>query len=272
MGDAGRLRQILLNLVGNAVKFTKVGSVTVRILPPETDNLWTFAVRDTGEGIPEDRRAAIFDPFTQADASTSRRYGGTGLGLAISKRLAVLMGGSLTVQNIPGAGAEFLVSLPLDTLDQPLPTDAPDEADEFTLGERFASKYPLSILVAEDDRVNLKLTLTILRKLGYSPLAAVNGRAAVAIYQESRPACILMDLQMPEMDGIEATKAIRAIERESQAPPVYIVALTANTAGNDRVRCIEAGMSGYLNKPIRKDQLSAMLAEASHVCSAAETG
>jgi PAS domain S-box-containing protein len=271
MGDAGRLRQILLNLVGNAVKFTKTGSVTVRIHPPQTGSMWTFAVRDTGEGIPEDRRAAIFDPFTQADASTSRKYGGTGLGLAISKRLAELMGGSLTVQNIPGAGAEFLVSLPLDPLDQPL-SESHDEADEFTLGERFASKHPLSILVAEDDRVNLKLTLTILRKLGYSPLAAVNGRDAVSIYQESRPSCILMDLQMPEMDGIEATKAIRAIERESLASPVYIAALTANTAGNDRVRCIEAGMSGYLNKPIRKDQLSSMLAEASQVCSAAEAG
>ncbi len=263
VGDEGRLRQILLNLAGNAVKFTEEGGVTViASAPRDGGSRWAVAVRDTGPGVPEDRREAVFSPFTQADSGSSRRHGGTGLGLAISKRLTELLGGTLTLQCHAMTGSEFLLLLPFEVCAEELSELVPAAEDRLFDGD-FASRHPLDILVAEDDRVNLKLTLSVLRKLGYDPRWASNGREAVESFLAHRPNCILMDLQMPEMDGIEATQKIRASEARSGFPPAFISALTANTVEKDLVRCFQAGMTAYLNKPIRRERLCEILVRAS---------
>ena len=260
VGDAGRIRQVLLNLVGNAVKFTETGSVTISLDPTEGGREWKFQVRDTGPGLSPHQHEAIFEPFVQADSSSSRRHGGTGLGLAISKKLVELMGGSLSVESALGEGCTFTLMLPLKTISGPSRQEIVAEMLE---DEEFASRYPLKILVVEDDPVNLKLILTLLRKLGYDPLAASNGVEGVAKFREYHPQCILMDIQMPEMDGIEATKAIRGIEAATESRRVFIAALTANTNESDRQRCFDAGMSSHLNKPLRRSHLYSALMEAS---------
>ncbi len=259
-GDAGRLRQILLNLTGNALKFTEAGTVTLGLRPRQGETKHEFFVKDTGGGITPAQVKKIFQPFTQADSTISRRHGGTGLGLSISRRLAELMGGTLTVRSQPGLGSEFVLTLTLDEAG-PLPEVA---GPPQMLDASFAAGHPLRILVVEDDRVNLKFMLALLRRLGYEPLAATNGREAVEIQQREQPDCILMDLQMPEMDGIEATKKIRAREKASCAARVaFISALTANIVPADRQRCFDAGMDTYLNKPVRMTALTAILAQAS---------
>jgi CheY-like chemotaxis protein len=221
-----------------------------------------FFVRDTGPGIPEDRIARIFEPFEQADSSTSRRYGGTGLGLTISRRLAVLMGGTLTVQSQEGKGAEFFFRLPLKAIDG-------NHSRTVTLppgpiiDTSFALANPLRILVVEDDRVNLKLILTMIRKFGYQPVAARNGIESTEAFRRQPFDCVLMDLQMPGMDGIEATRQIREIERNFRMPATFISALTANTVPKDQSRCFDAGMNDYLNKPIKHEQLAQLLTKAS---------
>jgi len=261
VGDAGRIRQIVLNLLGNAIKFTDRGHVRITAapacgLPP---GWWQIVIEDTGHGIPLDQLETIFAPFTQTDAGASRKHGGTGLGLSISKRLAELIGGRLQVESEVEKGSRFLVEIPLGAS-----LERREEQKPLTLeiDESFAKRHPLKILVVEDDRVNLRLTLTVLRKLGYSPLEAANGKKAVEIFSANHPDCVLMDLQMPEMDGFDATKEMRAIERASQIPPAFITAFTANTVEEDRKRCMESGMSAYLNKPIRRDQLANLLIKA----------
>jgi len=264
-GDSGRLRQILLNLVGNAIKFTERGSVTMSVRKAGEaagDELpeFEFSVRDTGPGITPTQIERIFHPFTQADSSISRRFGGTGLGLTISRRLAELLGGRLSVRSERGEGAEFVVTVPLDVSDPATNLEPPPP---LVLDETFAQKYPLKILMIEDDQVNLKLVLTLIRKLGFEPIAARNGREAVEIYRRETPDCLLMDLQMPELDGIEATAKIRAIERASgYEHRAFIAALTANIFPADRERCFEAGMDGYLNKPVKLADLAEMLTRA----------
>lgn len=264
MGDPGRLRQIVLNLTGNALKFTETGYVRIAVTPSETEPgaRWRISIRDTGPGVPADRRDAIFAPFIQADASSSRQHGGTGLGLTISKRLAELLGGTLTMQSEIGAGSEFLLELPIEPAEQEALTSVPLESPTI-INEEFAVSFPLQILVVEDDTVNMRLTLTILRKLGYEPWGAANGLEAVDVYRQKKPTCILMDLQMPTMDGLEATQAIREIEKAEKLMPAFIIALTANTVEADRDQCFKVGMNDYLNKPIRRDRLSKSLARAS---------
>jgi PAS domain S-box-containing protein len=264
-GDAGRLRQILLNLVGNAIKFTERGSVTMglRLVGDlEDDEMpeFEFSVRDTGPGVSPVQIELIFHPFTQADSTISRRFGGTGLGLTISRRLTELLGGRLEVRSEPGEGAEFLVTVPLGKSD---PATIPEPPPPLVLDRAFAEKYPLKILLIEDDQVNLKLVLTLIRRLGYEPIAARNGREAVEIYRNEKPDCLLMDLQMPELDGIEATARIRALERVSGFEHrAFIAALTANIFPAERERCFEAGMDGYLNKPVKLADLAEMLTRA----------
>jgi CheY-like chemotaxis protein len=258
LGDAGRLRQILLNLVGNALKFTENGSVVFGVRPAATGAGTEFFVKDTGPGIPPDQRDLIFQPFTQADSSISRRHGGTGLGLAICRRLTELLGGTLSFQSEVGMGTEFVVHLNMELSESGDPKSK--KPQETTLDPHFAEQNPLRILVVEDDKVNRKLILALIKKLGYSPLAAIDGRDAVAIYQKEHPQCLLMDLQMPEMDGIEATEAIRACEAEHpEAPRAFIAALTANIFPADKQRCLDAGMDSYLNKPIKIAELTEIL-------------
>jgi CheY-like chemotaxis protein len=220
-----------------------------------------FSVKDTGSGIAAGQMDRIFRPFTQADSSTSRRHGGTGLGLTISRRLAELLGGDLLVRSMPGQGSEFVVEIPLELVSPGLA--AHEEAPPEALNTTFAAKYPLEILLVEDDRVNLKLILALIRRLGYEPIAAQNGREAVELYRSEHPQCLLMDLQMPEMDGIEATEKIRAIEKASgNGQSAFIAALTANIFPIDRQRCFEAGMNSYLNKPVKLSTLANMLTQA----------
>ncbi len=261
-GDPGRLRQILLNLVGNALKFTERGSIHLSLRPSLTAAAYEFSVKDTGPGIAPEQLDRIFQPFTQADSSISRRHGGSGMGLSISRRLAELMSGSLTVRSRPGLGAEFIFKVPLRQA-------APDTSATSDLGpenfdESFARQYPLRLLVVEDDKVNLKLILALLQRLGYQAFAAKNGREAVQIQQRQHVDCILMDLQMPEMDGMEATQSIRNFEKIAHSPqPAFISALTANIFPADRQRCFDAGMNSYLNKPIQLAALASTLREAS---------
>lgn len=262
VSDAGRLRQVLINLGGNAIKFTDSGSVTIRLEGAGEGNpgLWDLSVADTGPGLTREQQERIFQPFVQGDASSSRRHGGTGLGLAISRRLVELMKGSISVVSRVNEGSRFTARLPMSAGKKKRRELDPAQLHH---GADFAVRHPLKILVAEDDTINLKLILTLLGKLGYDAISAKNGREAVEQFIRQTPTCILMDLQMPEMDGVEATMAIREMERSCGQRPVHIVALTANTDEGDRRRCFDAGMSTHANKPIRREQLCELLATAS---------
>lgn len=254
-GDARRLRQVLRNLLGNALKFTARGRITLRAAAEK--RTITFVIEDTGEGIPADKVRAIFEPFTQADSAMTRRHGGTGLGLTISQQLAELMGGELLLESHPGQGSRFTLRLPLEEAETPVQTSFIDD--------EFVAKLPLRVLVVDDDKVNLKLIATMVRKLGYDePLLARNGQEALDINERQLPDCILMDIQMPGMDGIEATRLIRQKEINSSpdARHVFICALTANTVPADQQACFTAGMDSYLNKPIRLAELGQMLSKA----------
>lgn len=264
-GDSGRIRQILVNLLGNAIKFTDRGSIELRarvLRDASAGDTLEFSVADTGPGIPPDRVAAVFEAFTQGDSSISRRQGGTGLGLTISRRLAELMGGVIEASSQSGMGSTFTLRLPL------VPAANPDGAGSSAacrrppVDENFARRHPQRILVVEDDGVNLKLIVQMLGRLGYAPFSAANGAEAIAIYERETPDCILMDMQMPGMDGIEATRRIRAMERSRSLPPAFISALTANILPEDRQQCLEAGMDAYLNKPIKIQSVADMLVEA----------
>jgi PAS domain S-box-containing protein len=264
--DAGRLRQVLLNLVGNAIKFTAEGAVTIgtcSVDPVKTEDARVrFYVRDTGPGIPPEELEQIFEPFSQADSSISRRYGGTGLGLSISRSLVELLGGTLSVTSTVGKGSEFLVTLPAGV---PEGTASPLGGNpQNAFDETFAIRHPLCILLVEDDPTNLKLMLMILRQLGYDPLVARDGVEAREINEARSPDCILMDLQMPRKGGLQATIEIRAWEKAaSRATRVFIAALTANISLEDHRRCLDAGMDGYMNKPINRARLAEILEQAS---------
>jgi len=258
-GDPARLRQILLNLIGNAVKFTEEGAVTLRIgreparPAPDSaaDSRLRFEVIDTGIGIARAAQARIFEPFAQADGSTTRRYGGSGLGLAIVKRLVELMGGRLGIESEPGRGSTFwfVVDLPAATLASPLP--APAAAASLRRGAR--------VLVVEDNPVNQLVTGQMLRKLGCQVDMIGNGQEAVAAVARQAYELVLMDCQMPGMDGYEATRLIRAWQAEQSAARTPIVAFTANAMDGDRERCLAAGMDDYLPKPVSVEALRAML-------------
>ena len=253
MGDPGRIRQILVNLVGNAVKFTVRGKIRLGV--QRSNARLEFFVHDTGSGIAAGKIEEIFEPFAQADSSTARCHGGAGLGLTISRRLAGLMGGELKARSHSGQGAEFSLLLPLE-LHEAAGAINPSKPS------RDALLPSLTVLFAEDDPVNQKLIGLMLRKFGYEPLMARNGVEAVRLYQENLPDCILMDVQMPEMDGIEATRQIRELEQASHSPRAFIAALTANILPEDRARCFEVGMDSYLNKPVKSQEIAAVLAKA----------
>lgn len=261
IGDAGRIRQVLVNLVGNAIKFTDYGSVRIQMEAMRENDLprLEILVTDTGTGIETDKLEAIFDPFTQADSSISRRFGGTGLGLTITRRLVELLGGRISVWSELGRGSEFRVILPLCLPEASSGTEASAQAE--LLATDFARKYSMRVLIVEDDKINLRLIQALLRRLGYEPLVAHNGQEALSVYATAPIDCILMDLQMPEMDGIEATRMIREIE-DGTDHKAYIFALTANTVPTDKQKCFDAGMNEYLNKPVRMNALAALLIKA----------
>ena len=259
--DAGRLRQVLVNLVGNAVKFTTTGSVDVIVSAERRRDagddraLVTFAVRDTGIGIPREQQAAIFDEFVQADGSTSRKYGGTGLGLAIAKRLVVLMGGHISVESVPGVGSTFRFTIPVTVAEGARP-DRPAGPNR----PARPAGPGLRILVADDNPVNQRLLAVLLERQGHSVILAQDGReAAIASAREALD-LVLIDLQMPELDGETATRAIRADERgRAGARHVPIVGVTADAVDLVRRRCLDAGMDDVLEKPVSVGELSRVL-------------
>jgi signal transduction histidine kinase/ActR/RegA family two-component response regulator len=250
-GDPLRLRQVLANLVGNAVKFTERGAVTVRVRAREGH--LRFEVQDTGVGLDTAQAARLFHPFEQADATTTRRFGGTGLGLAISRQLVELMAGTIGVDSSPGAGATFWFELPLVAATQPeAPAAAPKSAPAPCPAP--GATRPC-ILLAEDNALNRLFAETVLRSFGVDVVVAEDGREAIERACARRFSLILMDCQMPRVDGYEATAAIRRHERETGAPRTPIVALTANAMAQDRDRCLAAGMDGFLAKPFQSAEL-----------------
>ena len=260
VGDVGRVRQILLNVLNNAVKFTEDGSIslTVTASPAEADGdiELHLTVRDTGIGISADGLERLFQSFSQADVSINRRYGGTGLGLAISKRLAEAMGGSMWAESdgVAGQGSTFHVTFATRaTADAAAGADTTPDSSE--LDPERAARHPLRILVAEDNAVNQKLALRLFSLMGYQADVAGNGIEALEAVERQPYDVVFMDVQMPEMDGLEATRRIRAALPDSPR----IVAMTANAMDGDREACLEAGMDDYVSKPIRIEELVAAL-------------
>jgi signal transduction histidine kinase/ActR/RegA family two-component response regulator len=269
VGDSLRIRQILINLAGNAVKFTERGEVCVKIgrVPAGLH----FDVSDTGLGIPAEARDRLFSNFSQVDASTTRRFGGTGLGLAISKRLTEGMGGRIGVDSVEGQGSRFWFELSLEettvaAVESPVArlTPVQNEASDLAHLERGPATRPqfgggpMRLLLVEDNKINQRLALTLLDRLGYAVDLAENGHEGVVAAGKESYALILMDMQMPEMDGLEATRQIRALVGPNQRVP--IVALTANAMQSDQDACRSAGMDDFLAKPFNRESLVACLA------------
>ena len=264
-GDGGRLRQVLMNLVGNAIKFTEHGEVGLRVMVDNMHQdaiLLHFVVRDTGIGIPPEKQKAIFEAFSQADASTTRRFGGTGLGLTISSRLVEIMGGRMWVNSSPGQGSEFHFTAvfhpaatsasqgaasPLAAVKTlPLPSITPGPA------------VPVRVLVAEDNAVNVKLAVGLLEKRGYKVVVARTGLEAIQALERDVFDVVLMDINMPELDGLEATREIRRKEK-AMGGHVPIIAMTAGAMKSDEEKCLAAGMDAYISKPFQPAALFSTL-------------
>jgi len=259
-GDPTRLRQILTNLLSNAVKFTDKGDIEVSVSNKKLESAnheIHFAVKDTGIGISEDEINRLFQPFTQLDSSTSRRYGGTGLGLAISKRLVKMMGGKIWADSQLGFGSTFHFTILAGTA-----INEPARRRELAHrlvpeSSRASLNRALRILLAEDNIVNQKVMLRMLNKLGYLPDVAANGLEVLQAIERQPYDIILMDVQMPEMDGLEAAKKIREKWPESERPK--IIAITAYALHGDREKCLAAGMDDYISKPVKLEELQAIL-------------
>lgn len=259
-GDPGRLRQILTNLIGNSVKFTSQGHILVKL---EMTAVLTQRVRlrlcvqDTGPGIPEEKRMQIFEPFEQSDRSTARKFGGTGLGLSISMRLAALMNGRLWVDSALGKGSSFYCEVEFAS------TGTETLSDALAVAALLPS-LPKRILVAEDNAVNQRLIVRLLEKRGHTVKLAGNGKEAVDIHSQEIFDLILMDVQMPEVDGLEATALIREAERGGTRK-TPIVALTAHAGDSSRKEFLDAGMDDFLPKPVDPERLYRLIDQQSHV-------
>ena len=264
MGDPTRLGQVVTNLVGNALKFTEKGGISLQVsarpVPDTQEYIFVFSVKDTGIGIAPEAQAKIFKMFSQADSSTSRKYGGTGLGLAISRNLVEAMGGHISFESALGEGTVFTATIPLKQAEAVTATQEsyirlksvkPDVSKSVDF-----SRY--TVLVVDDHPVNMMFTAKLLKKSGFAAVdEAMNGNEAVEKFcrASNRYDLILMDCQMPEMDGFEATRRIRDAELKRGAPPVPIIAMTAHAMEGDKERCLHAGMNDYVSKPVKPDNL-----------------
>jgi CheY-like chemotaxis protein len=265
-GDPGRIGQILLNLVGNAIKFTSSGFVRIYVTPIESQDVLAqyvkFEVQDTGVGIPEDALPKLFKPFMQADGSTARRFGGTGLGLSICKRLVELMGGEIGVQSDLGKGSTFWFTIRFSAVER---VAQAIQAEKEVISSKGGSEAQLTgqphvdrsryrILIAEDNSVNQLIALAQLKKLGFSAQAVANGKEAIDAFLTGSFDLILMDCQMPEIDGFEATQKIRELEANT-GKRIPIIALTANAMKEDEDKCLRLGMTDFISKPVKQEQL-----------------
>ena len=270
-GDPTRLRQILLNLLSNTIKFTDQGDVSLEVAQlRETEEKveLSFSVRDTGIGISEEAQKNLFHSFMQADASTTRRFGGTGLGLAICRKLVELMGGSINVSSSLGTGSTFWFTIPfakqksVSTTAADVPPSNQASTAVIASSTRTATltvSGESRVLLAEDNTINQLVAVKQLQKLGFAVDTAINGIQAVEAWKRKKYRIILMDCQMPEMDGYEATRRIRELEADQGLPPARIIAMTAHAMRGDRELCLAAGMDDYIPKPVDEKMLKAAL-------------
>ncbi len=258
MGDPTRLRQVIVNLVSNALKFTKQGEVKISIDVINKDASATelkITVSDTGIGIPEEAQKTLFNAFTQADGSTTRKYGGTGLGLAIVSQLVEMMGGSLGVDSIEGKGSSFWFTVNLQAAEEEIPAVIAD-----AVGNDRNLQFNANVLLVEDNPINQMVAQKMLQKIGLTATVANNGVEALECLDQQSFDLVLMDCQMPEMDGFDATREIRKLDIKSQGQKhLPVIAMTANVMSGDRERCLEVGMDDYIGKPVQRDQLATVL-------------
>ena len=266
MGDPTRLCQILINLLNNAVKFTEQGEITVSVSSTNLDGgryEIHFAVKDTGIGIPEDKMSRLFRSFSQVDASTARKYGGTGLGLAISKKLTEMMNGRMWVESAVGVGSTFHFTIQADSVigeSSDLPKqDSMSACGQQKIKNKESANCELNILLAEDNVVNQIVTKKMLNKLGHNVDIASSGIEALKALEHKRYDLVFMDVQMPEMDGLEAAREIR--RRWPEGGPM-IIAVTASALKGDQEMCLAAGMDGYIMKPTKIEAIREALQAA----------
>jgi two-component system, sensor histidine kinase len=258
-GDPMRLRQVLINLAGNAIKFTEVGEVVVRVKALDEEGGLRFEVTDTGIGISDEAQTQIFSAFSQADSFTTRKYGGTGLGLAICRQLVGLMGGEIGVHSVPNRGSTFWFEVRLPPTADPAATFTAISSPLAAPAQAAVPDSGPLVLLVEDNAVNREVAVGMLENLGYRTETAANGMLAMEAVAEGSYAAVLMDCQMPVMDGLSATTEIRRREAKSDAPRVPIIALTANALEGNRERCLAAGMDDFLTKPFTQQQLAQLL-------------
>lgn len=256
--DKKRLKQIIANLLSNAIKYTEFGDIELKVeaKKKQADHVeLLFSIKDSGSGISEELQKKLFTPYEQDEDSISRKYQGTGLGLAICKKMTELLGGNIWVESKKGAGTTFFFTIRAElSVDHTLFFESDRHKNTVKREAALLSeKYPFRILVAEDNMINRKLMLKILESFGYAAMVAINGREALDIVRNEKVDLVFMDIQMPELDGFEATKIIFEEFKNNDRP--IIIALTANALEGDRERCLEAGMNDYMSKPIRKDDL-----------------
>ncbi|PXA03950.1 hybrid sensor histidine kinase/response regulator [Coraliomargarita sinensis] len=267
-GDETRIRQVLINLLSNSIKFTEKGEVRLSvILHSEVDAgdmmEIEFEVRDTGIGIEREQLKNLFKPFSQGDASTTRKYGGTGLGLAICKRLSEAMGGKIWATSLPGEGSSFYTRLRVGEVSK---QETAPPIPQKNGSQESLDRSRLEVIIAEDNLANQRVISLMLKRLGIKSEAVENGEELLRKLKDKPADLIFMDLQMPVMDGLEATAAIRAGEVGDELKNVKIVALTANAMSGDEERCLSAGMNGYLTKPLKIDALKAKIEQLLEVC------
>ncbi len=256
IGDPTRLRQIFINLLGNAIKFTDQGEVSLEVFNSDAPDVLKFCVKDTGIGIPKDKQQVIFDSFSQVETSVARKFGGTGLGLTICKRLVELMDGRIWIESEEGKGTRFFFTARFPETDQ-----IPESAIECTKGFKFVKEPeeinlpPMHILVAEDIASNQKVMKLYLKRTPVTLDVAENGRIAVEKFTSNTYDLVLMDIEMPEMDGISAIEAIREWEQEKGSEKIPVIALTSHAFHEHRDKCFSAGCDGYLTKPVQKCEL-----------------